>query len=131
MKLQENCREIGNWTCRISVLATDSDGNARRVQVNPMLLHEGQGVLLEFVIMPWEDDCKIYNTWLKNGMLKKKVGSLIFQKTYLTDGQGQQKEGYCPQLKRAGNRVVYDFDYLLEGTEENLEKLIKVTLENL
>lgn len=59
--------------------------------------------------------------WYKYGYTNKVLNEYIFIKTYCTDKDGHCTGNYNPQTIGI-NKI--NFDYMLESTEENLNKLI-------
>lgn len=61
--------------------------------------------------------------WYKNGTTKEIMQSFITVRTYVYDDQGNCYERYNPTVKKNSNHL--DFDWILENTEENREKILK------
>ena len=64
--------------------------------------------------------------WYKNGYIDRVLETYWSIGTYVTDSEGRQWGKYNPQNKLSddGKRMVINFDWMLEATEENREKLI-------
>ena len=64
--------------------------------------------------------------WYKNGYTDKVLESYWSIQTYVKDSEGQSYGRYNPQHKLSEDtkRSVINFDWMLEATEENKEKLI-------
>ncbi|WP_143323064.1 hypothetical protein [Clostridium sp. HBUAS56010] len=64
--------------------------------------------------------------WYKSGMTDRVLETYWCISTYVTDTEGRCWIMYNPQNKRSddGKRAVIDFDWMLEATEDNREKLI-------
>lgn len=67
------------------------------------------------------------NLWLKNLYTNKLYHSYLCVSCYVTDKNGNCWERYNPTIKLSDDkkRNVINFDYLLEVSEENKEKLLK------
>lgn len=64
------------------------------------------------------------NLWHKNGYTDKVMETYICCSTYVTDSEGSCRGAYDPTSKYDGKRNVINFDWLLEDTEENRQKII-------
>ena len=64
--------------------------------------------------------------WYKNGYIDRVLETYWCIGTYVTDSEGGQCGKYNPQTKLSedGKRRVINFDWMMEATEENKEKLI-------
>ena len=60
--------------------------------------------------------------WKKNGYTKKVLPSYFSVLTYATDRSGNCRGIYNPQIIDGENKI--NFDFMLEATEENRERLI-------
>ena len=69
------------------------------------------------------------NLWQKHGYTKKRLESYFSVATYATDAEGVCCGRYNPQTKvEAVNgkpRAVINFDWMLEVTEQNRERLLR------
>ena len=67
------------------------------------------------------------NLWLKHGYTNKLYNSYLCVNCYVTDKDGNCWERYNPTIKLSDDkkRNVINFDYLMEVSEENKEKLLK------
>lgn len=69
------------------------------------------------------------NLWQKAGRTKKRLESYFSVATYVTDAEGLCWGRYNPQTKmEAVNgtpRSVINFDWMLEATEQNRERLLR------
>ena len=65
--------------------------------------------------------------WHRNGETKTVLPTYWSVKTYCFDEKGNCYGEYNPTVKiyESGKRLVLNFDWMLEATEENKEKLIK------
>lgn len=90
---------------------------------------KGESLKVEVVVQEWGDKNTLWDAWIKHGWMKKKLPTLLFISTYATDEDGNQRGLYNPQHKRSedGRREVVDFDWMLEGTEENIERILEET----
>lgn len=64
--------------------------------------------------------------WYKHGRTNKILETYLSVDAYVYDSENQCWGCYNPQIKRSedGRRSVIDFDWMLENTEENKQKLI-------
>ena len=64
--------------------------------------------------------------WYKAGYTDKILNTYICIHTYVTDSEGNCRGAYNPQEKISedGKRLVINFDWMFENTEENRQKLI-------
>lgn len=67
------------------------------------------------------------NLWVKHGHTNKLYNSYLGINCYVTDKDGNCYERYNPTIKLSDDkkRNVINFDYLMEVSEENKEKLLK------
>lgn len=65
--------------------------------------------------------------WYSFGYTDKVLETYWCVSTYVKDSEGYCWGKYNPQSKMEGKRTVINFDWMLEGTEENKEKLIDET----
>lgn len=70
-------------------------------------------------------------TWKKRGFIDKALETYWSIEVYVTDTEGNCWGRYNPQhkLSEDGKRMVINFDWIFEATEENKEKLIDETLK--
>ena len=66
------------------------------------------------------------NLWFKHGYTDQILETYWSVETYVTDTEGNCWEQYNPQTKISedGKRLVINFDWMFEATEENKEKLL-------
>lgn len=66
------------------------------------------------------------NLWLKHGFTNKLYSSYLNVDCYCYDKKGNEHSRYNPTTKLSddGKRMVIDFDYLLEVSEENKQYLL-------
>lgn len=66
------------------------------------------------------------NLWYQKGYTDRVLETYWSVNTYVKDSEGYSWGCYNPQVKRSEdqNRMVINFDWMLEGTEENKEKII-------
>ena len=64
--------------------------------------------------------------WHKNGYTERVLDTYWNVNTYVKDSEGRSWEKYNPQTKRSedGKRMVINFDWMMEATEENKNKII-------
>lgn len=64
--------------------------------------------------------------WKKYGYTNKLLNTYICVKTYCTDSDGNCYDRYNPQIKLSEDkkRRIINFDWMLENTEDNKQKLI-------
>lgn len=62
--------------------------------------------------------------WKKKGYIDRILKTYWSIETYVKDTEGNCFGAYNPQTKLENDRMVIDFDWLFEATEENKEKLI-------
>lgn len=72
----------------------------------------------------FKDKKSLAYLWYKNGYTDKKLTNYLSVKTYCRDKKGNCLGKYNPQTKKEGKRNVINFDWMLENTKENKEKLI-------
>lgn len=67
------------------------------------------------------------NLWKKHGYTEKLLNNYICIHTYVTDEKGNCTESYNPTIKLSNDkkRHVINFDYYMEATPENEQKLIE------
>lgn len=78
-------------------------------------------------IAPWKNpggNNSLPNLWYKNGYTDKVMETYIGCSTYVYDSEGNCRGVYNPTSKYDGKRNVINFDWLLEDTEENRQKII-------
>ena len=77
------------------------------------------------------DKRSLPNLWQKHGYTKKRLESYFCLTTYATDAEGVCRGRYNPQIKvEAANgkpRAVINFDWMLEVSVDNLERLMQET----
>lgn len=88
-----------------------------------------KGELIQFELTAcMNDGDKNYlgRLWKKNGYIDRVLPSYICVNTYVTAENGDCAGYYNPQHKRSddGKRRTINFDWMLEATEENTQKLI-------
>lgn len=68
--------------------------------------------------------------WHKAGYINKVLDTYLCIHTYCTDTEGNCYGRYNPQTKESedGKRIVINFDWMFENTEENKLKLINETI---
>ncbi|HIS62153.1 MAG TPA: hypothetical protein IAC14_07895 [Candidatus Scybalomonas excrementigallinarum] len=83
----------------------------------------GENLIIEVckVECDFEDKSSIPSLWYKHGWIKKKFASYWSISTYIDDGKGNCL-GVCNPQHTKGQ---IDFDWILESTDENKEKLLK------
>lgn len=64
------------------------------------------------------------NLWHKNGYTDKVMETYLCCNTYVYDSEGGCRGAYNPTEKYDGKRNVINFDWLLEDTKENRQKII-------
>lgn len=64
--------------------------------------------------------------WYKGGWTETELETYLMMHTYVTDSEGNCRGAYSPTVKYSEEkkRFVLDFDWMLENTPENQEKLI-------
>lgn len=64
--------------------------------------------------------------WYKEGWTETELETYLSMNTYVTDSEGNCRGAYSPTVKYSEEkkRFVLDFDWMLENTPENQEKLI-------
>lgn len=64
--------------------------------------------------------------WKKGGYIDRVLETYWCVETYVTDTEGNSFGGYNPQIKLSEDkkRMVINFDWMFEATEENKEKII-------
>ena len=64
--------------------------------------------------------------WYKNGYTERVLDTYWSVNTYVKDSEGRSWGKYNPQTKRSedGKRMVINFDWMMEATEENKNKII-------
>lgn len=64
--------------------------------------------------------------WWKNGWTDRILEKYLYVDVSVEDSEGNCRHGYNPQHKRSddGKRTVINFDWMLEATEENKQKII-------
>ena len=89
---------------------------------------KGEKIVIEFSLC--EDDPEYKNSlpklWYKNGYIDRVLSTYWAIQTYVTDTEGACWGRYNPHVKRSedGKRSVINFDWMLEATEENKQKVI-------
>ena len=84
---------------------------------------KGEQIEVEFNLIENNHTARsIMRLWYKNGYTKKELPSCWSVQTYVTDKKGHCWGRYNPQAYPHTNRI--NFDYVLEGTEENKEFLL-------
>ena len=64
--------------------------------------------------------------WYKNGYTERVLDTYWNVNTYVKDSEGRSWGKYNPQTKRSedGKRMIINFDWMMEATEENKNKII-------
>ena len=64
--------------------------------------------------------------WYKNGYTERVLDTYWSVNTYVKDSEGRSWGKYNPQTKRSedGKRIIINFDWMMEATEENRNKII-------
>lgn len=68
--------------------------------------------------------------WYKNGWLPRVFDTYLCCRTYVTDSEGNCFEKYNPTIKLSddGKRNVINFDWMMEDTPENMQKIINACI---
>lgn len=79
-----------------------------------------------------DNDACLPKLWIKHGYTKHLYTSYLCADCYCYDLDGICKEKYNPTIKDSDDkkRRVINFDYLLDVTEENEEKLLQLIYNN-
>jgi len=80
------------------------------------------------VICDLKDKKSLMNLWKKHGFIKDMLPTYWDIDTYVTDSEENCWMKYNPTAKKAEDGAqgnVIDFDWILEATEENLQKLLR------
>lgn len=88
----------------------------------------GEKILVEFSYC--ENSGSVHslpNMWYKSGRIDRVLKNYWSISTFATDENGTYRGRYSPQdkLSEDGKRLVIDFDWMFEATEENAAKLLK------
>lgn len=67
--------------------------------------------------------------WFKNGYIDRVLETYWCVNTYVKDSEGRSYGRYNPQTKIEDRRSVINFDWMMEATEENKQKLIDAVYE--
>lgn len=88
----------------------------------------GEKILVEFSYCEkFYGPHSLPNMWRKNGYIDRVLKNYWSISTYATEPNGMCRGRYNPQEKKSedGKRLVIDFDWMFEATEENALKLLK------
>lgn len=88
----------------------------------------GEKILVEFSYCENSGSAhSLPNMWYKNGYIDRVLENYWSISTFVTELNGMCRGRYNPQEKKSedGKRLVIDFDWMLEATEENAAKLLK------
>lgn len=88
----------------------------------------GEKILVEFSYCENSGGAhSLPNMWYKNGYIDRVLENYWIISTYATELNGMCRGRYNPQEKKSedGKRLVIDFEWMLEATEENAAKLFK------
>lgn len=87
---------------------------------------KGEEIVVEFVrcTNPGGNNSLPY-LWKKNGFIDRILESWWSIQVYVTDSVGRCRGSYNPtsKLSEDGKRMIINFDWMLEATEENAKKL--------
>lgn len=83
---------------------------------------KGERIKVEFVKV--ENDYKehLINVWYKKGFIKERLKSYWHVTVYVYDEKGACWGRYNPQILPGGTKI--NFDWVLEATEENKERIL-------
>lgn len=87
---------------------------------------KGESLIIELTFC--EDDANYKKSlpklWHKKGYINRVLETYWCVDTYVKDSEGRSWGAYNPQTKMENGRSVINFDWMMEATEENKEKLI-------
>ena len=81
-------------------------------------------VVLHRLITDMEDKKTLPNLWKKEGYIEDVKATYWHVETYAEDTENNCFMGYNPQVKAEDKRRVINFEWILEGTEENRQKIL-------
>ena len=82
-------------------------------------------VVLDRLITDMEDKKSLPNLWKKEGYIEEVKPTYWNIETYAEDTENNCFMGYNPQIKAEDKRRVINFEWMLEGTEENRQKILR------
>lgn len=62
--------------------------------------------------------------WVKEGKVDRFMPYVLYCSTEWVDERGHSKAWYNPMVRKDGKRPQFDFNWMLEATPENVEKLL-------
>lgn len=91
----------------------------------------GESLMVEFSLINCDGE-ELPKLWKKHKYTDKLYKSYISVSSYVTDADGIEKEKYNPTIKLSDDkkRYVINFDWLLEISEENKQKLLNEIYNN-
>lgn len=91
---------------------------------------KGEDVKIEMtrVYTDPKDKKSLPNLWKKHGYTKKNLTNYLCVDTFVTDKEGNCTRKYNPQADKK-NPGKINFNYMLEATEANEEKLLKKVVD--
>lgn len=110
---------------------TERTAGARTVYTFAEQNRNGERLQVELVEVRPDNRSKssLPNLWQKHGYTKKRLESYFSVATYATDADGLCWGRYNPQTKEEAvngkPRAVINFDWMLEVTEQNRERLLR------
>lgn len=92
---------------------------------------KGESLLVEVSICHAEGKNSLPYLWYKEGWTEKEMNDYFCVHTYVTDTEGNCCGRYnvTTKLSEDGKRRVIDFDWIIEPTQENIEKALKAVYE--
>lgn len=104
--------KITDWTTWYRITEPNTKGETLLIEIVECENHRGKNALPVL--------------WKKHGFINRVLNTYLSVKTYCTDAEGMCRGKYNPQHKLSddGKRVVINFDWMFENTEENKQKLI-------
>lgn len=83
---------------------------------------KGEKIEVEFVKVENDNNRHLINLWYKKGFIKEQLENYWQVTVYAYDKEGNCYGKYNPQILPYGTRI--DFDWILEATKENKERIL-------